>query len=226
MTGIYKITSPSNKIYIGQTINFEKRLKYYNSLNCRSQTVLYRSLLKHGIKNHTFEIIEECDIEVLNTRERYWQDYYDVLNGGLNCVLTKTDELKVVVSEETRNKISKACKGRFISEEHKDILKKLYTGVKRDKIIVDKISSSLKGRKLTDEHKENLKKSHIGYKYSEERRINASLNSIKSIKITCTETKNIWNSIRECARFLNTSERTLSRSLKGESLKFLTIKYL
>ena len=88
------------------------------------------------------------------------------------------------------------------------------------------MSLSLKGRKLTDEHKENLRKSHIGYKYSEERRLNASLNSTKSIKITCTETKNTWNSIRECARFLNTSERTLSRSLNGESSKFSTIKYL
>ena len=47
MIGIYKITNPKEKVYIGQSIDIEKRWKrYYYTLNCKSQTALYRSLKK------------------------------------------------------------------------------------------------------------------------------------------------------------------------------------
>jgi len=35
MIGIYKITSPSNKVYIGQSINIEKRFKSYKRYDCK-----------------------------------------------------------------------------------------------------------------------------------------------------------------------------------------------
>lgn len=104
MIGIYKITSPSNKIYIGQSINIKKRFKKYKRLDCKSQPRLYKSFLKYGFINHLFEIIEECKFEELNIRERYWQDYYDVINEkGLNCVLTETDLLPKLTSTITKN---------------------------------------------------------------------------------------------------------------------------
>ena len=48
MIGIYKITSPSNKIYIGQSIDIEKRFYYYRKLYCLKQVKLYRSFIKIG----------------------------------------------------------------------------------------------------------------------------------------------------------------------------------
>ena len=108
MIGIYKITNPKGKVYIGQSININKRFKQYQSLcNSKSQIKLNRSLNKYGIKNHTFEIIEECDLELLNERERYYQELYNVLNKGLNCRLTKSDDKFGNLSEETKLKISK-----------------------------------------------------------------------------------------------------------------------
>lgn len=91
--GIYKITSPSGKVYIGQSRNVLKRFREYKTLsNCKGQNRLYNSFLKHGVDNHIYEIIEECSINFLNEKERYWQDYYEVLNEkGLNCVLTATN---------------------------------------------------------------------------------------------------------------------------------------
>jgi len=71
MIGIYKITSPSKKIYIGQSIDIEKRFKYYLNLNCKKQTKLYNSLKKYGYKKHFFEVIEICKITELNNKERY-----------------------------------------------------------------------------------------------------------------------------------------------------------
>jgi len=119
MIGIYKITSPSDKVYIGQSIRLEERIiEYQKQINCSGQPKLFNSILKYGIENHKIEIIEECSIENLNKRERYWQDYYNVLIDGLNCLLTKTDVLPSVVSKETKQKISKAKKGKKQSNEH------------------------------------------------------------------------------------------------------------
>ncbi len=59
MIGIYKITSPSGKVYIGQTWNFNTRLRKYKSLHCSKQPKIYNSLRKYGVFSHTFEIIHE-----------------------------------------------------------------------------------------------------------------------------------------------------------------------
>ena len=115
--GIYKITSPSNRIYIGQSINIKNRFKNYRLLNCKEQIRLYNSLLKYGFENHKFEILEECDFEYLNIRERHYQDYYNVISNGLNCYLTETNILKKVYSEEYKNNLSIAAKKRGISDE-------------------------------------------------------------------------------------------------------------
>jgi group I intron endonuclease len=102
MIGIYKITSPSGKIYIGQSTRLEERKKSYKRLECTGQTRLYRSLLKYSFSEHIFEIIEECTIGDLNIRERYWQDYYGVLSKkGLNCKLTGTNDQSGKLSIES-----------------------------------------------------------------------------------------------------------------------------
>lgn len=126
MIGIYKITSPSNKIYIGQSIDIEKRFYYYRKLYCLKQVKLYRSFIKYGIENHQFEIIEECNIENLNNKERCWQEFYDVLKFGLNCILVETDIKSKKMSEETKSKISKTQKAK--TEDFKNRLRILNLG--------------------------------------------------------------------------------------------------
>jgi group I intron endonuclease len=109
--GIYKITSPSGRIYIGESKDIYNRfLQYQNLQNCKSQHKLYRSLKKYRFENHTFKIIEECFLGDLLCRERFWQDRYDVLNGGLNCRLSNCGDTKGIMSEETKQKLSDAHK--------------------------------------------------------------------------------------------------------------------
>ena len=107
-SGIYKITSPSGKVYIGETINFRKRFNRYKRMGCKSQFKLYNSLKKYTVDEHLFEILEECDIEDLKCRERYWQDYYNVLGDkGLNLKLTKCEDKKMIHSIESLNKLKR-----------------------------------------------------------------------------------------------------------------------
>ena len=118
MIGIYKITNPNNKIYIGQSVDIKKRFKQYSSLSqTKLQKKLHYSFQKYGIKNHTFEIIEECKVELLNERERYWQDYYNVLENGLNCILTNTKDNIKVYSKESIEKIRLGNLGKTIPAE-------------------------------------------------------------------------------------------------------------
>lgn len=94
--GIYKITSPTERIYIGQSRDIKTRFNRYFKMHKSNitQIRLWRSFKKYGVKNHKFEIVEECKFEDLNKRERYWQDNYNVLSKkGLNCILQETDNL-------------------------------------------------------------------------------------------------------------------------------------
>jgi group I intron endonuclease len=118
MIGIYKITSPTNKVYIGQSNNIGKRFKQYSSLSqTKLQKRLHYSFNKYGVKNHIFEVIEECKVELLNERERYWQDFYNVLGkNGLNCLLTSTTDNIKVYSKETIDKIRLGNLGKIIPD--------------------------------------------------------------------------------------------------------------
>jgi group I intron endonuclease len=131
--GIYKITSPSGKIYIGQSINWKRRYLEYKRLQCKYQRKLYNSLLKHGVENHQFEIIEECNEEQLNEREIYWGEYYNVL--GENGLVLKLGSAGGKRSEESKLKQGAATKGRKDSDEAR----------------INK-SKAFKGRKFTAEH--------------------------------------------------------------------------
>src|ERR1700748_2867555 len=128
MIGIYKITSPTGRIYIGQSNNVKLRISYYKHLRCKTQPRIYRSLLKYGVENHTFEIIEVCSIDKLNERERYYQKLFKCLTKGLNCSLVNTSTKKFVHSKSTKNKISKSRTGIIFSETHCENIRKAQTG--------------------------------------------------------------------------------------------------
>lgn len=152
MIGIYKIISPTNKIYIGQSIDIYKRWCTYYQLNSKTkrQPKLYRSFKKYGVKTHTFEIIENCSIGLLNERERHWQEYYNSINLGLNCIYQETNYKKRKVSQQTRDKIRKANLGK---KPNKETIEKLrirmignsyVKGKKRDDKVKEKISKRMK----------------------------------------------------------------------------------
>ena len=93
MVGIYKITNPEGKAYIGYSREIKVRWKSYENVNFQSNTLLKNSLKKYGPENHIFEVIEEIKLTkdtygkntaVLRKRERYWIKELDTFNNGLN----------------------------------------------------------------------------------------------------------------------------------------------
>lgn len=125
MIGIYKITNPNGKVYVGQSTNIESRKKQYSRLdNCKQQIKLYHSLVKYSFTNHSFEVVEECVVEELNIRERYWQEFYNVLEEGLNLRLTETSDRSGKLSKETKEKMSKTRKEYNQTPEGKESRKR------------------------------------------------------------------------------------------------------
>lgn len=116
MVGIYKITSPENKVYIGESRSLIKRLKTYNRLSCKKQIKLYNSFIKYGLNNHKFEILVFLDDDIsdidLNMLERKYYDIYikkyELLNIKIPGNIGNTHH-----SQETILKISTAKKKHF-----------------------------------------------------------------------------------------------------------------
>ena len=169
MIGIYKITNPNGKIYIGQTIDYKRRLRHYKLLRCKEQPRVYNSLVKYGIENHKFKLIKECAKEELTQLERHFQELYDsVGKNGLNCILVATNEFSGGHSEESKKKISEGLKGRTFSQEHRAKIAE----ANRNRVISDetryKLGNGNRGRKLSEEWKKKSSESRIGLKRSEE----------------------------------------------------------
>lgn len=242
MVGIYKITSPTGRVYIGQSRNYTKRLVDYRKGNFKNQTRLYASVNKYGIDAHIFEVIEECEFEQLNIRERYWQDFYNVLGeNGLNCKLTKTNLLPTVVSEETKSKIKVGNTGKkgLKGKEHPSFGKQV------PEHRIQKIKEAVKGKNpmLGKHHSEEVKKKiseakisknlkgknspNYGKKYSEERckNISASLKGkirkrediLKTTKFVFIDavTKEIFIGCAKAVKNLNIKASTLYNIVNG-----------
>lgn len=160
MIGIYKITNPKGRIYIGQSVDIVLRKKSYERLSCNEQPKLYNSLVKYGFSEHIFDVIEECNVVELNERERYWQDYYNVIEEGLNCRLTGTEDKSGHLSEEQKQLISEKLTGRTrtFSAEHRENLRKAavrrgYTPPSRKGL-----PGTMKGKKHSVESVDRMKK--------------------------------------------------------------------
>lgn len=93
MKYIYRITSPSGKIYIGQSkASLAAKLKSYRDLekNTKSNRKIANAIQKYGFNNMKFEIIEENSNwtkEELDAKEIHWIAHYNTVNEGYNMTL-------------------------------------------------------------------------------------------------------------------------------------------
>lgn len=87
---IYKLTSPSGKIYIGQTNDFNQRMYGHKKGSEKLNTKLYKSIRKYGWDNFSKEIIAETntktDANIIE--ESYIKKYKSNGKNGLNTLIT------------------------------------------------------------------------------------------------------------------------------------------
>ena len=126
LIGIYKITNPKGKIYIGQSINIEKRKGSYEHARCKGQPKIYYSIKKYGWENHIHEIIEECSKEMLNERETFWKIHYleQVDNDWLKVLFCELHDPGTggYLSENIKLKMRNSALGRKNTEHQKNQL--------------------------------------------------------------------------------------------------------
>lgn len=224
MIGIYKITNPKGKVYIGQTIDFTKRCNHYKNGSNKAQIRIYNSIKKYGFETHTLELIEKCDITLLNERERYWQDYYNVIGrNGLNCRLTNSLEKKGIFSQETKNKMSKSRKGIVFSEEWKKKLGLVWKGRKHSEETKRKMSEAAKGKKKSKEHIAKLPQNQKGKfrpKQSEETKLKQSINNGKAKKVYQYDLQGNfiqeWRNVSQAAINLKINTQNISSCALGK----------
>lgn len=188
MIGIYKITSPQEKIYIGQSIDIERRFKEYNKMLCNQSKKLFFSFKKYGVQNHKFEILEECYEKDLNEREEYYIKFFNSIKKGLNIKLGS----KPSWTGKKRPNHSKFLKENGSgfnytrTDKHKEhmseVMKKVWS-IKRDSII------------------EKIKNNKIGK---------------KTKAIICHENGMIFKSINECSQYMKISAGNICSFVKGK----------
>jgi len=157
--GIYKITSPKGKVYVGLSVNIERRFASYNKFKCENQTLLINSFKKHGILNHIFEIIHVCDENELNELEIFYGNIYKVTDRKYGLNIKECGGSSGRLPEESLKKISNSTKGaknHFYGKKHTEESKKKIS----DKAIGR--TNPMKGKKHTPETKEKISKAHTG----------------------------------------------------------------
>ena len=211
MIGIYKITSPSGKVYVGQSINIERRFKTYARGSLGSQYRLERSFKKYGFENHLKEVLLSCEKTELNENEFYFQKLYNCIgDNGLNCVIHDIKNKTKEFYEETRVKNSNNRKaeknpmyGKKLSPEHRLKISLSNKG---------KVANN-KGVKLSKETKlkikENNSKYWLGKKYSLEKRQKMSDESIAKKTVINLETGIFFYSVKEAADAHNINYNSL-----------------
>lgn len=157
IVGIYKIISPTGKVYIGQSWDIDNRQRQYKNLKCKGQPALYNSILKYGFKNHSFDIVQtlpnDTKQNVLDEYEIFFIEHYK--QACCQLLNIKGGGSHGKHSEETKKKVSEKSKGnkRWLGKKHSESSK--------EKIRVYRI-----GKKLSEDHIAIIKKVNTGNKYS------------------------------------------------------------
>lgn len=207
MIGIYKITSPNNKIYIGQSIDLKNREKTYSKNKAKSQRKLFNSIKKYGWENHAFEIIHELsnDInqDILNKYEIfYWKQYK---NCGFSMLNIREPGSKGKLSNETKNKISKKSKGNKYalgyrhSKEELSKMKHRFLGFK----------NPMFGKKHSEKTKKILSNQRIGVKNSNYGKLSHFRKKV--IDVDCNIT---YESILEASKHYKVTRKTIRDWIK------------
>ena len=141
MVGIYKIENLiTGKIYIGQSVEVEERIKEHKRIPFRENRPtynypLYKDMRELGIENFSFQVLLECKKEELNKFEKEkilqynsYKDGYNQTPGGDSTASGNNSNHHILTEEDVFN-----IRIRFKNKEPRWVVYKDY----EDKISID-----------------------------------------------------------------------------------------
>lgn len=202
--GIYRITSPLGRIYVGQSRNVQKRMRLYRNSLAKGQFRLHHSILKHGLETHVFELLCVCTIEELNELECHYIKLYDSFDTEHGLNLKIGGDVKVKVSEETRKKQSESHMGHTPWNK----------GLKYSPERVEQMRIISTGRKWTDEQKAKPRKP-LPKRTPEQNKNNADARRGQKFSEESLKNMNAWRQDEEKVKEVG---RKISIAKKGKKL--------
>ena len=264
--GIYIIKNNLNNLaYVGQSVDIKTRWQAHlqaakNIKNQSANTKIHKAMRKLGIENFYYEILEECNYELLDEREIYWIKYFNTYpnqynmtpggdgsrgecNGRALLTREQVEEIRLAynahipfreVYEKYKNTISKrglqkvwSCetwvyimpevytdenkewhrtKAKGFQQENKNNAQKQLTDEKISKI-KELHNQGLSYRKIAEEVDCSFE---VARKYS---LFEKNLNPNNGINIINTETKLIFSSYTEAAKWAQCDRHTISHNI-------------
>lgn len=163
---IYKYTSPSGKVYIGQTLDAERRRKEFLDKNIvYAGSRIENARRKYSPESFEYEILESKEyatineaLNDLNSLESYYIGKYNSYKNGYNMTYGGEGVRGIVFSDDTKEKIRNTLrkhykthpnpfKGKKHSEE---------TKLKLSEIAKSRKCSHSKGKRLSEEQRKKL----------------------------------------------------------------------
>lgn len=190
---IYKYTSPSGKVYIGQTTNERhRRSTWFCSKYKYAGVAINRARAKYGPENFIYEVIhkeiflnKKEATQKLDELETYYIQHYNSYKNGYNNTFGGSVGRGIVKSKESIEKQRKALLGR-----------------KQPKEEIERRRKSLKGIKHSKEATENSKRL---------RRTSGRLKKIGQYDLKGRLIK-VWSCVAEIAESLNIIDKNVYRA--------------
>jgi len=212
---IYKLVFPNNKIYVGQTNNFDRRTSQYKSNSYNTKSIEYDRLIHKAIRKYDWdnvgvEIICAVSEEFVDDAERYFiKKYNSLVENGYGYNIEDGGNRNKHLSEETK---------KLMVINHADFSGK---------------NHPMYGKKHSKESIKKVKENHVGFRgkrHSEETKRKLRDINYKSINMYTTTGDLIqkFNSITEASEKLNISHSNICSVCKGnrKSAGGYTFKYL
>lgn len=216
MICIYMITNIiTNERYIGQTRDYQRRVWQHKSAAKKgSHLKISKAIAKYGIEHFKFDVLEECSLEALNAKERYYiselKPEYNVCAGGIGPNgLHLTDEEK-----ERSRQAAKKQWANMTEEQKQRVIEKQLTGPR-------------KGHEVSTETREKLRKANLGKKQSEVTVRKRSLKNREALKgnkngnkkVRCVERGEVFESVKQAAEYIGINPGGITSVLKGRQRK-------
>lgn len=207
---IYKLTSPSGKIYIGQTKCFQDRMQRYR---CgKFNKYMKRAVDKYGLENIKLEILEkDTPLEKLDEREQFYLDTLQPFgdNGYNICREASTTRGRKRPPEEMKG-LSDFNKTRVGELNH-------FYGKKHSEESIQKQREAQLGKKQS---KESIQKRLDNTDYTKRYRC------VKQIDLVTRDIINVFESITEANNITGVSMSGISqvankRTCKGGEKEWL-----